>query len=109
MNDTYSQDFKDAKESGDYWIICISEEWCGACKYLKRKVDELDAQGIKVRITYLKTDSEIGKKIRAISKLDKGYIPWWSVWKFDEEVFQMQHEQIGIDNLENLLNKYKLS
>lgn len=109
MNDTYDADFKDAKESGDYWIICISEDWCGACQHLKRKVKELEAKGIRVRITYLKTDSENAIKIRATSNLEKGYIPWWSVWKFSDETFKMQHEQIGIDDLENLLRKYKLS
>lgn len=104
----YVKDYQKAKnaETG-HWIVVISEDWCPGCKTLKRIIEGLIAEGVKLFVTYLPIDDKNAKQIVLQSKHpQKNAIPFWNVWKLDQGQFTQVHSQVGPENAANILRSY---
>lgn len=104
METDYLTAWKAAIDSGEPWVIVISEPWCPPCRILKNKLKSLKDTGTKFQYTVLPSTGEYAQKLAPGLTV----IPVWFVYQYDKEAkeFKLLHKQVGIDGYETTLKKF---
>jgi len=100
----YKADWLKAVESGEPWLVMVSEDWCGPCQQIKNYLKQLKAQGVNVHYTVLSTSSPYAEQLMK----GNSAIPNWYIWQWnpDTESFKKLHNQVGSQNHKAIIDRY---